>query len=318
MRRALVSRALLLGVCCMASSLCLAAGSGAPRRGSDPVGVTVAEQPSAYFRFETHLLASADGRRHYKIQLAIPRHHAPGVTYPVLYMLDGNAAMDSLTREDLAVLARHGSAVLVAVGHDVPTRTDAVARAYDYTPPVYGRSGAPAHPVVLGHVGGGADVFLDLLADRILPLVRQRAPVDDARSVLWGHSYGGLFVLYALMQRPGLFQRYFAGDPSVWWRNGALQAHWRALDKARLAGAQLSILVGTQARTRPAPFEVEAAAHPERPSIDPQAVLMEMVGGMAAQGVRLLFETFPQYGHGEMLRCSLQAALDALIPPTPP
>jgi predicted alpha/beta superfamily hydrolase len=40
-------------------------------------------------------------------------------------------------------------------------------------------------------------VFLDLLQDRILPQVRQQVALDATQLSLWGHSYGGLFVLHA-------------------------------------------------------------------------------------------------------------------------
>ncbi|PSN59292.1 hypothetical protein BS50DRAFT_626800 [Corynespora cassiicola Philippines] len=37
-----------------------------------------------------------------------------------------------------------------------------------------------------------------------------------------GHSYGGLFTLYALFsgQGKGMFDTYIAASPSIWWDNG--------------------------------------------------------------------------------------------------
>lgn len=282
------------------------------RRGSDPVGITVADQPSESYRFETHYMASQDGKRHYRIQLAVPRQANAGEARPVLYMLDGNAAMDTLRTPDLDALADGTAPVLVALGHDVPTRTDAIARSYDYTPPVLREVGDGLPPVVLGRIGGGADEFLHLLVTRIMPLVRDRVVVDDARTGLWGHSYGGLFVLYALMKQPELFQYYVAGDPSVWWHQGEIRSHWRNVNTNLPAGRRLAILTGTRPRERPAPYEVEAAKHPGSPPAKPLDILMEIVEGSAARGMRLSYQTFPQYGHGEMLACSLQYALNVM------
>ncbi|MFA5521724.1 MAG: alpha/beta hydrolase-fold protein [Castellaniella sp.] len=279
------------------------------RRGSDPVGVTVADQPSESYRFETHYMDSRDGQRHYRIQLAIPRRARAHEPLAALYMLDGNAAMDTLKPQDLESLADGTAPVLVALGHDVPTRTDAAARAYDYTPPLHGKSsGAPA-PVVLGHAGGGADEFLHLLVTRIMPLVHSRVAVDDSRSTLWGHSYGGLFVIYALMKQPELFRHYVAGDPSLWWHHGEIRDHWRDADKNLLAGKRLAILTGTRPRARPAPYTLEAARYPGRPVVDPLAILMEIISGAASHGLHLSYQALPQYGHGEMLACSLRYAL---------
>jgi pimeloyl-ACP methyl ester carboxylesterase len=60
------------------------------------------------------------------------------------------------------------------------------------------------------------------LQDRILPQVRRLAPLDSTRLSLWGHSYGGLFVLHTLFTRPGLFSRYIAASPSLWWQHGLI------------------------------------------------------------------------------------------------
>lgn len=41
------------------------------------VGDTMADRPSTVYRFETHRLDSVDGRRHYRIQIAVPRQATP-------------------------------------------------------------------------------------------------------------------------------------------------------------------------------------------------------------------------------------------------
>ena len=50
---------------------------------------------------------------------------SPTGGHAALYMLDG---------QDLEWLSRRNPPVLVAIGYDVPTRNDVVARAYDYMP----------------------------------------------------------------------------------------------------------------------------------------------------------------------------------------
>jgi predicted alpha/beta superfamily hydrolase len=37
-----------------------------------------------------------------------------------------------------------------------------------------------------------------------------------------GHSLGGLFASYTLLQEPAPFQRYIIGSPSIWWDNKAI------------------------------------------------------------------------------------------------
>jgi hypothetical protein len=44
------------------------------------------------------------------------------------------------------------------------------------------------------------------------------APYD----ILVGHSFGGLFAVYALLERPDAFDAYVSISPSLWWNDGAL------------------------------------------------------------------------------------------------
>jgi predicted alpha/beta superfamily hydrolase len=60
--------------------------------------------------------------------------------------------------------------------------------------------------------GGGADNFLEFLSEELFPIVEERYPTRDYR-VLIGHSYGGLFVVYAITSRPELFRAYLACSP---------------------------------------------------------------------------------------------------------
>ena len=68
-------------------------------------------------------------------------------------------------------------------------------RARDYTPP--GDRGALEDP--RGRPAGGAPAYLRKLGQEILPRAETLAPLDPARRWLWGHSYGGLFVLQAAL-----------------------------------------------------------------------------------------------------------------------
>src|SRR5690606_7923705 len=218
--------------------------SPAPSSRNQTVKETVADYPSTLYRFEQHRIDSVDGKRHYRIDISIPRTPAPKAGYAVLYMLDGNAAMGTLGSDDLAALSKTHPPVLVAIGYDVPTRHDTVSRAYDYTPPVYKDGKRVAEPVVRGRVGGGADVFLQFITSQIKPLVRTRASIDPEREYLWGHSYGGLFTLYTLFTQPDAFARYITGDPSAWWHDRALMQTWHAFQNNRATGKRIAMPIG--------------------------------------------------------------------------
>lgn len=69
---------------------------------------------------------------------------------------------------------------------------------------------------------GGADDFLEFLAEELKPALARAFPIDPDESTLAGQSFGGMFALYALLTRPDTFQRYLAVSPSLWWNDHAL------------------------------------------------------------------------------------------------
>ena len=314
--RRLSHTVVLIGMLWGAAACAQPTAAEAPvRPGMQRVGETVADRPSTVYRFETHRLDSADGKRHYRIQIAVPKKPAPQGGSPVLYMLDGNAALATLTDADLERLGGGPTPVLVAVGYDVPTRNDVVARAYDYTPPAFENGKPMPNPVVRGREGGGADIFLAFFRNEVKPLVRRSAAIDPAREYLWGHSYGGLFTLHVLFTQPDAFARYIVGDPSAWWNEGALVREWQQFRPAKAAGRRVAVLVGTKPRDpgRPAP-DADARGANGQP-LDSRAVVREMVDGLQRAGAEATYEAFPQFGHGEMVRASLERALDVTLQP---
>jgi predicted alpha/beta superfamily hydrolase len=62
---------------------------------------------------------------------------------------------------------------------------------------------------------GKASAYYQFLAQEIIPLVRKEIP-NQKETIFIGHSFSGLFALYALLQNPQLFDRYYAISPSCW------------------------------------------------------------------------------------------------------
>ena len=65
--------------------------------------------------------------------------------------------------------------------------------------------------------GGGASRFLSWLETIVIPLVERDYQADPAHRILSGSSFGGLFTLYALFEKPELFESYVAISPAVNW-----------------------------------------------------------------------------------------------------
>jgi len=279
---------------------------------NEPIGPTIADLPSEHYAFQRLHLDSADGQRRYRLDIGIPRQPPPPAGYPALYMLDGNAAMHTLQAQDLAMLAAGDPPVLIGIGYDVPGRHDVIARAFDYTPPVVREGSADTTVEERGRRGGGADVFLDFIEERLRPEVFARARIDPARQTLWGHSYGGLFTLHTLMTRPALFQRYVAGDPSMGWHDGVLLRTAAGFRAAQAPGATVRILVGGS-QPRQAPGVPPVPALPGVPRGRENAY--ELVERLAAEGMDITFQAFPEQNHGQLLATSLYPALRlAMLP----
>lgn len=157
---------------------------------------------------------AADGGRSYRVEVRRPPVPPPSPGYPVLYLLDGNAALTSLP-EDVT-----GRVLIVAIGHHGSSRFDVAGRVFDFTPALTG--GDEFDPLVPARRAGGAQAFAAFIERRVKPAVAAVYPVDASRQGLWGHSYGGLFVLHTLLTRPADFRCYAAASPSLWWRDGYL------------------------------------------------------------------------------------------------
>ncbi len=64
---------------------------------------------------------------------------------------------------------------------------------------------------------GDAPLFLEFLAETLVPHIEDHYQTDPTRRVIAGTSYGGLFTLYSLYERPELFSGYIANSPAVLW-----------------------------------------------------------------------------------------------------
>lgn len=300
----------LYGFLCLDSAV-YAQNAGGPShtRAAELVGETVADRASEHYRFEIFNLVSDDGQRHYRVQVGIPRIQPP--QQHILYMLDGNAAIATLTADHLAQLASGNAPVLVAIGYDIATRNDVVSRAYDYTPPVFLNGERLENPVVRGRAGGGAGLFLELIDTQVKPKVRSLVDANGEEWI-WGHSYGGLFALHVLFTRPESFDAYIVGDPSAWWYEGALIKEWEGFDPAQATGKRVGILVGTRPRPadRPAPDDVVLNTGDGR-SLSPREAVKEIAKGLQ-RVAHVEYREFPDAGHGEMIEISLLHALRAI------
>lgn len=267
----------------------------------------VAQQPAELAigvpasQVQRYVLAAPDGGPEYRVSVWAPSGaQPPRGGYPVVYMLDGNAVFESLTRTASALPPGQSlQAVVVGIGYDDAERFNVTARSYDYTPPSPGAEaprGSPRDPDARGWAkpGGGADRFLGILQQRIQPLVERRYAVDASNRTLYGHSYGGLFALHVALRQPQAFQHYVAASPSIWWNGNFILQSLAHPAPAPASGVDVTVMAGSEAQGRD--------SEPD----SPEAVVRALQG---MNHVRADLRVFPGLGHGEMLPASLAATL---------
>ena len=291
-----------------------APASAQQRNPRQTIGETVFDRESAHYRFERFLLESPDGERRWRINLGIPKRPAPASGFPSIHMVDGNAALMEFDDALLKELADSSPQVLVFIGYDNELRTDTPARTRDYTPrlPIPGGEEGPPLP------SGGADAFLDLIERRVKPEVARRVPVDPQRQALWGHSFGGLFVLQALFQRTGMYQTYVAASPSLWWGEGWMlgEVDRFAAHNAGRPARVLIMLGGGERYANGAGRDLgdpRVQRHLRRVAAAPPDSCEKLSARLdALTGIDAGYREFPGLGHGPMLRASLLAMLHAV------
>lgn len=226
----------------------------------------------------THVLsqkAVATGPGH-RLFIAAPRGTPPAGGWPGLYLLDGNAAFDFLTPAHLA--AAEGLA-LVGVGYDTDRQFAREQRTFDFTAPDGPGDGIRPDPVHEGRMAGGAAQFLERLTGALRAAAEEGLCVDPSRRTLWGHSFGGLFTLYALLSRPDSFTRFAAISPSIWWDEALIRRVAAAADGTMVRPPLLVALGDREKRSGsdgpppdgPAPATMDFVEGLRRhPGLDPQ------------------------------------------------
>jgi predicted alpha/beta superfamily hydrolase len=155
-----------------------------------------------------------NGRR--RVRLFVPNDVPP--PYSVLYCWDGQNLFDDEGSHSGGwhlhrLLARRAAAgkktpLLVAIDHGGKDRIG------DFAPWPH-----------FEHGNGRADSMLELLLDRVMPVVEGRFEVvGRPGNIVCGSSMGGLLSLYAWLRFPGVFGRALVMSPSLWFDPRALLA----------------------------------------------------------------------------------------------
>jgi predicted alpha/beta superfamily hydrolase len=232
-------------------------------------------------------LPHPDGSNRFRIDVARPAGLAEGARVPILFVTDsdiffGVAAEIARLK---AVGGAHPNALVVGIGYGAEFLEMAKLRTADLTPPLSeaGRAAIGNFTSFIGEQNGGAEALLGFLTDVLLPEVGRRfSEADTSRTILFGHSLGGLFASYALLTRPGAFTAFVASSPSLWWDGFAVFSHLEGFSE-RLAALAVPpvVLLDVGAKEQDLPQEVPAPLQLTLEEVQAMVVNARMVDGLA-------------------------------------
>jgi predicted alpha/beta superfamily hydrolase len=131
--------------------------------------------------------------------------------YPVVYLLDGEMLLPALS----SVYENYYGGfmpemILVGISND-----------HDRTKNLTPTTITTKYGMPFQEESGEAATFARFMKEELIPFVENKYRATYYRTLI-GHSYGGLFVCYQLLNDPKLFANYLAIDPSLDWDNQQL------------------------------------------------------------------------------------------------
>ena len=248
------------------------------------------------FNVSDFILKSKNGEK-YKIFIARQKNVA---RYDrVVFMVDANAQFPILLNSYAKIYANGAkqnakavpklskTVLIVGIGYDSPLAYDIKRRTRDLTPAASGEEYAN---------GGSAGEFYDFVKDELFPLVEKKYSTAKSDKIYFGHSFGGLFGIYALLRDDGIFDEFFIASPSLWW--GESQLIRDALDEGKLRSnlkAKFIMLVAGSREIR--------KGKTDKAGILKAADLAEI---LKARGLSCEFRLYEGASHGEVIPLALQ------------
>lgn len=178
-----------------------------------------------------------------KIWVYVPDHDTNTVsarqTYPVVYLLDGEARFYSVIHMIQQLSEVNGKIVIpkmivVGIGNTDRTR--------DLTPTHV--SAEPYFDSNLVRTSGGGENFTAFMEKELMPHIDSLYPTAPYR-MLVGSSLGGLLTINTLINHTNLFNSYVAIDPYMQWdKQNLLKQAGKVLNRKKFNGKSLFLAIG--------------------------------------------------------------------------
>ncbi len=141
-------------------------------------------------------------------------------TYPVIYLLDGNAYFDQVSNSVDSYIKKKKVSVdpiVVGIGYENAYVMDSL-RNRDYTFP-------DALPADSFKTSGQGDKFYHFIKTKLVSYIDSAYRTDKSNRTIMGHSLGGYFVLSAFNQNLSdslVFNNFIAASPSIYYHDNYL------------------------------------------------------------------------------------------------
>jgi predicted alpha/beta superfamily hydrolase len=173
---------------------------------------------------------------------------------------------------------------------------------------------------------GGAEAFYRFLTEELAPRVAEMAPIDAGDQALYGHSLGGLFTLYTLLNHPEAFHTYAISSPSIIVNQGeilqAIPAFAAKIGQGRVH-PRVILLVGGKEKSSaedlaklPPPLAASYGAFQEVDRVTQLAERLSGIEGLEKSSVQS--QVFEGEDHLSVVPASLSRALTFSFSPPPP
>jgi predicted alpha/beta superfamily hydrolase len=148
-----------------------------------------------------------------QIYILLPEEYksSSDTKYDVVYIIDGETHIDDFSF--IYKFARHEKLIPPIILVSIPNSytDEGNMRDRDFLPEK--TSG--------NKMAGGADNFIAFLKNELIPYIDKNMPTSGDNN-LFGHSLGGLFVMYVLLKDTGMFSNYYCSDPTFPWNNNRI------------------------------------------------------------------------------------------------
>jgi len=267
---------------------------------------------------EVRIMKSKYTGRKYRISIALPYAYfnsrdkswpfdKPLKEWPIIYLTDANWYF-GMVSDLIRVMAWCGSttdAIIVGIGYaqdknpPEAVRDSGAWRTGDFTPMRVEKVEQDDSKALKRKVEtGGARKFLQFIKQELIPAVESEFKADPKRRILVGHSYGGLFAAFALLEEPGLFESYIVGSPSLWFGDKyVFKQEEQFAKRHKKLPAKVHLWVG----------ELEESA--DYPMVSDTVRFGAILESRKYKGLSLVRQLFANENHCEVIAPGFQAGL---------